>query len=105
MVTYSFIPYIRTEDERKLKKVNNNEDFMKIFDWFKDQINDLSEIFEIPISNIHYSSNMIYFSSENDIEEYTLEDFIDPDKDGNYPITLSDNKLYLIFGKELNIIQ
>ena len=52
-----------------------------------------------------FLSNQIYFESNEDIEPYLLEDFIDPDNDGNYPIILSDNQEYLIFGKELNIIK
>ncbi len=99
MVLYSFVPYIRTENEIELKKIENKDDFMKVFAWYQNQINSVSQICEIPISNIYHLSNQIYFESNEDIDPYLLEDFIDPDSDGNYPLTLSDNQLYLIFGK------
>ncbi len=105
MVLYSFIPYIRTEDEFELKKVQNNEDFMKIFKWYQTQIQKLSQMFNIPIQQISFISNKIYFISKENISTYVIEDFIDPDSDGNYPITLSDNQEYLIFGKDLHIIK
>lgn len=107
MVFYSFIPYIRGEDDVSLKKVDDldYEDFLKIFDWYKIQINKLSHIFDIEIKNISYVLHKkIYFVSKQRIHKYLLEDFIDPDSDGNYPLILSDNQNYLIFGKEISII-
>ncbi len=104
MVLYSFVPYIRNGNEFEPKKVQNKDDFMKVFNWYHNQINELSHICNIPIKQISYVSHKIYFISNENIGLYALEDFIDPDSDGNYPITLSDNQEYLIFGKELNII-
>ena len=104
MVLYSFIPYIRTENDFELKNVQNNKDFMKIFEWYQTQIHFVSQICEITISNMYHLDNQIYFESNEDIDPYLLEDIIDPDNDGNYPITLYDNQLYLIFGKNLHIM-
>lgn len=115
MVLYSFIPYIKYENDSNLKKVydlrydsirvENNEDFLKIFHWYQIQINKLSHIFDIEIKNISYVLHKkIYFVSKQRIHEYLLEDFIDPNSNGNYPLILSDNQNYLIFGKEIYII-
>jgi hypothetical protein len=104
MVLYSFIPYIRTEDDFELKKVQNNTDFMKVFKWYQIQIQKHSQMFNIPIQQVSYVSNKIYFISKENISSYVLEDFIDPDSDGNYPLILSDQQNYLVFGKELSII-
>ena len=104
MVLYSFIPYIRGENDITLKKVENNDDFLKIFHWYQIQINKLSEIFDIEIKMISHVSNKIFFVSKQKINDDLLEDFVDPDSDGNYPIILSDNQNYLIFGKDISVI-
>ncbi len=104
MVLYSFTPYIKGEDDLNLKKVVNHDDFLKIFHWYQIQINKLSKIFNIEIQIISHVSNKIYFVSNQKIDDILLEDFVDPDNDGNYPITLSDQLNYLIFGKNISII-
>jgi hypothetical protein len=106
MVLYSFIPYIKGENDFNLKKVDdlNYEDFLKIFDWYQIQINKLSKIFHIEIKIISHISNKIYFVSNQKIDDILLEDFVDPDSDGNYPIILSDQRNYLVYGKNISII-
>ncbi len=103
MVLYSFTPHIKGAYEFGLKKVENNDDFLKIFDWYKIRLNDVSEIFDVKIDMISHESNKIYFTSKQYIDALTLEDLVDPDSDGNYPIILSDNKTYLIFGKDISV--
>ncbi len=104
MPTYSFEPCLLANFEHYTIE---SEYMDTILQWYKNQIkllcDDEDAVFpEIKIINMYVRNGRIYFESINEINEFDLETLIDPDSDGNDPITL-DGDTYLVCGNDFRI--
>ena len=98
MVKYAFTPYLMKDC--KFIPVSQNQ-MTDIVTWYKARMRSViscEDFSHIQLLNVSSEHDKIIFEINQRIHSIMVESFVDPDDDGNHPITLNQTE-YLVIGK------